>query len=295
MFSIHRISTFLLLIVILGMLTAVSWADQPAAAGPALSVNAVSGQRAISPYIYGMNFADQALAQELRLPVNRWGGNSTTRYNWQIDVHNTGSDYYYENIPDGNSTTLPDGSSADEFVEQNRATSTDTLLTIPLIGWTPNQRRDNHPYDCGFKVSKYGAQPDFDQYDVDCGDGYRTNGMFITGNDPHDTSVAIGSPFVQSWMQHLIGRYGAAGQGGVRFYNLDNEPGLWNSTHRDIHPLHPSYDELTEQAIRRRDQGYRSERANPWPGAGWLDALLLRFLPRISRYHRAGRSRRSRR
>ncbi len=46
-------------------------------------------------------------------------------------------------------------------------------------------------------------------------------------------------------MRHLIGRYGNAAQGGVRFYNLDNEPGLWNSTHRDVHPLHPSYNELT--------------------------------------------------
>jgi hypothetical protein len=248
MFSVHRVRTFLLLIVFLGMLTARSEAEQPAATGPALSVNAASVQRGISPYIYGMNFADQALAQELRLPVNRWGGNSTTRYNWQIDVHNTGADYYYENIPDGSSTTLPNGSSADKFVEQNRATSTDTLLTIPLIGWTPKRRLNNHPYDCGFKVSKYGAQPNVDQYDVDCGDGYRTNGTFISGNDPLDTSVAIDSPFVQSWMQHLIGRYGAAGQGGVRFYNLDNEPGLWHETHRDVHPEHLGYQELVDLA-----------------------------------------------
>jgi hypothetical protein len=33
--------------------------------------------------IYGMNFPDEALADELRLPVARWGGNSTTRYNWR--------------------------------------------------------------------------------------------------------------------------------------------------------------------------------------------------------------------
>src|SRR5689334_6757428 len=98
MFRLHRIRAPLMLIVILGALTAASPTEQPAAAGPALSVNAASVQHVISPYIYGMNFADQALAEELRLPVNRWGGNSTTRYNWQIDVHNTGSDYYYENI-----------------------------------------------------------------------------------------------------------------------------------------------------------------------------------------------------
>src|SRR5262245_47113471 len=246
MLCIHRIERWLILLVVLGVLTAVSWADQPAAAGPALSVNAASGQHTISPHIYGMNFAKQTLAEELRLPVNRWGGNSTTRYNWQIDVHNTGSDYYYENIPDGNSTTLPNGSSADEFVERNRATGTDTLLTIPLIGWTPKWRRENHPYDCGFPKTQFASQQSFDPYDANCGNGLTSGEQPVTtGSTAGNTSVAIGPPFVQSWMQHLIGRYGAARQGGVRFYNLDNEPGLWNSTHRDVHPLHPSYDELT--------------------------------------------------
>ena len=51
-----------------------------------------------------------------------------------------------------------------------------------------------------------------------------------------NTSVAIGPTFVQDWVRHLIGRYGTAAQGGVKFYNLDNEPGLWNETHRDVHP-----------------------------------------------------------
>ncbi len=246
MLHFHRTRTALLLIVVLGMLTALSPGKRPAAAGPALSVNAASGQRTISPFIYGMNFASQALAQELRLPVNRWGGNSTTRYNWQIDVHNTGSDYYYENIPDGNSTTLPNGSSADLFVEQNRGTSTDTLLTIPLIGWTPKQRREKHPYDCGFPKTQFASQQSFDQYDPNCGNGLTPGGQPVTtSSTTGNTSIVIGTPFVQGWVQHLTGRYGAAGQGGVRFYNLDNEPGLWNSTHRDVHPLHPSYDELT--------------------------------------------------
>jgi hypothetical protein len=246
MFHFHRIRTVLLLIVILGMLTAVSPGERPSAAGPALSVNAASGQRTISPYIYGLNFASQALAQDLRLPVNRWGGNSTTRYNWQIDVHNTGSDYYYENIPDGSSTTLPNGSSADLFVEQNRATGAETLLTIPLIGWTPERRVEDHPYDCGFPKTQFSSQQSFDPYDPNCGNGLTPGGQPVTtSSTAANTSVAIGPPFVQGWIQHLVGRYGAAGQGGVRFYNLDNEPGLWNSTHRDVHPLHPSYDELT--------------------------------------------------
>ncbi|MBX7247329.1 MAG: hypothetical protein K1X53_17680, partial [Candidatus Sumerlaeaceae bacterium] len=43
--------------------------------GPALGVNAAASRKPISPYIYGMNFTDESLAAELRLPVRRRGGN----------------------------------------------------------------------------------------------------------------------------------------------------------------------------------------------------------------------------
>ncbi len=62
-----------------------------AAGGPRVVVDATADIHPISGDIYGMNFAPEALARELGLPVRRWCGNSTTRYNWQIDVLNTGS------------------------------------------------------------------------------------------------------------------------------------------------------------------------------------------------------------
>jgi len=211
--------------------------------GPALSVDAAADRHSISPYIYGMNFAGEAVAEAVRLPVRRWGGNSTTRYNWQIDVHNTGSDWYFENIPD-----TPD--TVDSFVEQDRRTGTKTLLTMPLIGWTPKQRLEGHPYDCGFRRSKYGDQEDYDYsgYEPDCGNGISyPSGIPITGNDPHDTSIEITTTFVTDWIDHLTGKYGAADEGGVMFYNLDNEPILWNETHRDVYPNPLSYDEIRDR------------------------------------------------
>lgn len=217
--------------------------------GPTLAINAGAGQHPISPYIYGLNFASQQLAADLRLPVNRWGGNSTTRYNWQIDVHNTASDWYFENIPNanGNVAALPNGSNSDEFVETNQGTTIETLLTIPMIGWTPKRRVENHPYDCGFSVSKYGAQESVDPYDTNCGNGNWPGGTPITPTSPLSTSKVITESFVQDWMNHLIGRYGTATTGGVKFYNLDNEPMLWNSTHRDVHPQPTSYDEMRDR------------------------------------------------
>jgi hypothetical protein len=246
----QRISTpFLLLLTIAAItLVATPGRDASAATGPALSIDAGADQHAISPLIYGMNFADAGLAQDVRLPVDRWGGNSTTRYNWKLDVHNTGSDYYFENVPDGNSTTLPNDSTADRFIEQDRGSNTQTLLTIPLIGWTPSARKENHPYDCGFPRTAFPSQQSFDQYDMNCGNGLDLSGNPVTSSSTAaNTSIAIGPEFVQDWMRHLIERYGTAAQGGVKFYNLDNEPGLWDSTHRDVHPDRPTYDELTER------------------------------------------------
>jgi uncharacterized repeat protein (TIGR01451 family) len=223
----------------------------PPGVGPDLSVDVAADRYPISPYIYGMNFTDEDLADELGLPVRRRGGNSTTRYNWQTDVHNTGLDWYFENIPGPNAydSSLPDGSGADLFIDQNQRTDTETIMTIPLIGWTPksNPAASSHPYDCGFKESIYGQQQDTDYWDLDCGNGVLENGTTITWNDPADTSVAIDSSFVTAWINHLTGKYGTAANGGVMFYSLDNEPMLWGSTHRDVHPDGTTYDEIRDQ------------------------------------------------
>lgn len=215
----------------------------PTTDGPALHIDARANRHAISEEIYGMNYADEALAAALRLPVRRWGGNSATRYNWKSNIHNVGSDWYFENIPDGEPVT--DGSASDLFIDQDRRTGTRTIMTVPLIGWTAASRSPrNHPYDCGFKVSKYGAQQSTDQWDSDCGNGVHANGTNITGNAAADTSTQIGPSFVTDWVRYLVGKYGTASNGGVAYYDLDNEPMLWNSTHRDVHPKATSYDEM---------------------------------------------------
>lgn len=211
----------------------------------------------ISDEIYGISFADEAMAQALRLPINRWGGNATTRYNWQVDTSNRGSDWFFENIPNpvADPNQLPNGSGADNFVTQNQSTGTETLLTIPTIGWTPNDRQ----YRCGFSVSLYGPQQATDPWRPDCGNGITPGGQEITGNNPYDTSIVIGPSFVEGWINHLMTNFGGANAGGVRYYALDNEPMLWNHTHRDVHPEPVGYDELLNrstqyaQAIKNQD------------------------------------------
>ena len=38
--------------------------------------------------------------------------------------------------------------------------------------------------------------------------------------------------------------------GGVAIYALDNEPTWWDKTHRDVHPLPFTYDEVTDKGLK---------------------------------------------
>ena len=183
--------------------------------------------------------------------MRRWGGNATSRYHWKLDAYSAGADWYFENLTDANPNpaTLPDGSAADRFVEQDRRTATRTLLSAPMLGWVAKRRLTSHPFDCGFKVSKYGAQQSTDPWDADCGNGVTPGGARIVGNDPTDTSVASDPAFVAEWVQHLVGKYGTAAGGGVAYYALDNEPALWNSTHRDVHPQPAGFAEIRDRGV----------------------------------------------
>jgi sugar lactone lactonase YvrE len=204
-----------------------------------MQVDVRADRHPISPLIYGMNYYamdahTEAFLNELNLPIVRWGGNLTTRYNWTNQAANQGLDWFFQNRP---------LDTIDTVIERNRSNGADTLLTIPMIGWTSN---DANPASCSFRVSVYGAQQATSPDHPDCGNGVRADGTPITGNDPSDTSLPITSDFVRDWITHLIARHGTAAAGGVRFYNLDNETALWNETHRDVHPEPVSYDRLRD-------------------------------------------------
>src|SRR5262249_39845858 len=62
-------------------------------------IDAARDQHPISPLIYGVAFANPASQlTDLNSPVHRSGGNTETRYNWQLNAHNHANDWFFESL-----------------------------------------------------------------------------------------------------------------------------------------------------------------------------------------------------
>jgi hypothetical protein len=252
--SPHALRAALVALLICSALISTPPAFAAAEPGPALTVNGSAERHAISPYIYGLNFAEPSLATELSLPVNRWGGNATEGYNFKLGADNTGADYFYENIADCWNTAHNwcSGLSTNnvfayrEFVEHDKSTGSGTLLTLPLAGYVASNAPTSHPFTCGFPSNVFPSQDEFDPYDSHCGNG-KKEGALLT-SEPSRDGAPIGAAYDGEFVHDLVSRFGDAAHGGVPIYELGNEPGLWDGTHRDIHPNPTSYDELWEKS-----------------------------------------------
>lgn len=231
------------------------------AATVSVTLDLGSDRRAIDPAIYGVSGSPDL--SRVAYPFVRWGGNSTTRYNWQADVHNTAGDWFFMNIVDGNGT--PSGSSVEALLASTLAAGSRPLLTLSTIGWTPlavQQKRWSYSIiDYGPQLqnecSYFASPPSWCTADAGNGrcspsantTGHCNSAGFIVGNEPTDTSQDSPPAFQRAWVAHLQQRFGSASAGGVRDYALDNEPMLWNSTHRDVHPQPLSYDEIWQRTV----------------------------------------------
>ena len=227
-----------------------------------VAIDLAADRRAVQPGIFGVSGSPDL--DRLAYPLLRWGGNSTTRYNWQADVHNTASDWFFMNIPDGNGT--PSASSLEAQLASTLAAGSEPLLTLSTIGWIAKPVQQKR---WGFSVFKYGPQLQTEcSYfgsnppswcTADAGNGtcnpaqnetiYCNAAGRIVGNDPLDTSDPADALTQRAWIAHLQKRFGNAASGGVRYYALDNEPMLWNSTHRDVHPQPLTYDEIWQRTV----------------------------------------------
>lgn len=230
-----------------GVTVAVSttaFADNPAAS---VQVDATANRHAISPLIYGANWADQATVADLNLSMNRRGGNATSNYNWQIDATNRSGDWYFESLPDGDGSAP--GASVDAFITSTQAAGAQPMITIPFMDWIA-KLGPNRSGLASFSVAKYGPQTSTDPWFTDAGNGTRaSDGVNITWNDPNDAYVPNNSTIQQQWVRHLTEKFGDSSGNGVRYYLMDNEHGVWPFQHRDLLTAGPTMDAIRDKII----------------------------------------------
>ena len=215
----------------------------------AVTVDVKSGRHPISPLIYGMAFAPEDYLTDLRLPLNRWGGNDKSRYDWvQGNADNAARDWGFRNrfAADG---SVPPGpsSAADRFVRSNKAHGTATLLTVPTLGWVARDSDTTHasihvPASGGFGLG--GADGPIAGYDpadnrrrTSVRSTSRKGAAFVDNPSPNATV------YQDEWIAHLKKTFGEGAHGGVQLLAMDNEPDLWETTHTDVHPAQMGYDD----------------------------------------------------
>ena len=189
--------------------------------------------RIIPSEIYGFAAATEPVLSELQVPLNRWGGNTASRYNWKLgNAWNTGRDWFFENVAVENRAW-------EQFMDRSYRSNSRVIISLPLVGYVAKDTTS-----VSFSIEKYGPQQKFDSYRPDAGNGVRPDGSLITGNDPLDACIAFGSSFLKEWIISMVDKYPDMFKENRVIFALGNEPMLWNIVHRDVHPQPTSYDDF---------------------------------------------------
>src|SRR5205823_412654 len=141
-------------------------------------------------------FASAAQLADLNLPLNRNGGNASDTYGFAQDATNHGSDWYFESIASGSGN----GQGMDSWVSDTKTGGAQASVTLNLFDWAAKLGA-NRSILGSFSVAKYGAQQSTDPYHSNWGNGVRTSGANVTGNDPADAYAANSPAVEQAWVQ----------------------------------------------------------------------------------------------
>lgn len=198
------------------------------------TINTQSIRKPISPYIFGANEYKADSKNRINSSQNRFGGNRTTAYNWETNFSNAGADYINNNDNwlygevEINQSTWSSTSGAivqamNDTILKGGGVPMVTLQAAGYVAADANgQVTCTAP--CNRWIPVYANKP---------GKNY------IYPPDLTDNAV-----YMDEQVSWLINRYGTANQGGVKFYQIDNEPDIWFTTHALIRPTLPTPTQL---------------------------------------------------
>lgn len=195
---------------------------------------------AISPYIYGSNSSIPGVSNT----YYRSGGNRLSAYNWETNWSNAGSDYYYENDTLMGTEADGPGWAYTSFHTQNKANGADSLVTIPMAGYvSANGEPAVQVPNADFMGAPGLTDPHGNFFPI----SFVKPGYPGSYADP--PNLTDGQVYDDEMVNFLVKHLGNAASGGIKFYDLDNEPGAWQTTHAEVHNYPVSYIEVSSKAI----------------------------------------------
>jgi mannan endo-1,4-beta-mannosidase len=182
----------------------------------------------ISPLIYGSNTGE--LTADDGVTFRRSGGNRLTGYNWENNASHAGTDWQNSSDSYLGGGEAP-GKAMTDFHDQALAGGAASLLTLPAAGYVSKDKNGT--------VSESETAPSARWAKV----VFKKGKPFTATPDVND-----GEAYTDEFVDFLVKKYGDAGADkGVSYYCVDNEPGLWPSTHPRIHPAKPTGVELVQK------------------------------------------------
>jgi glycosyl hydrolase family 44 len=186
--------------------------------------------RTISPLIYGYNSIADPAAQ--RVAALRAGGNRFTAYNWENNASNAGNDYMFQNdnyLVTGSTAPDAPGQAVRPMLETARRIGAAAVLTIPNVDYVAADKLGDGD------VTKSGTDYLMTRFKAN-----RPTAGATPSPTPDPTDGFVYQDEFVAWVKQNFADVPV-------LFSMDNEPDLWSSTHKDIHPLQVTYAELIQR------------------------------------------------
>ena len=209
-----------------------------------VSVNATANVHPIDPNVYGTAFATTAQLNDLNIPLNRNGGNASDTYSYAAGRDQPRQRLVLREHRVGQRQRPGDGRLDQRDAGRRRAAEHHAQPV--RLGREERGQFDPRQLP-GERVRPAAVRRPVEH------EPRATASAPTAPTSPATTRTSPTSPnspaIEQAWIQHLITTFGNSQNGGVQYYTLGNEPGLWNHTHRDIHPNGNTLTELRDRVI----------------------------------------------
>jgi autotransporter-associated beta strand protein len=207
------------------------------ASGQTVSIDInISQTAAISPYIYGIN--GTSLGNYNNPTFERTGGNRITAYNWTNNYSNAGSDWYYENDNYYSSSTAA-GAGMAAAINPAMSAGAGIVVGVPINGYVAKDDLGDNE-DVRYYPGTTTFDPNWltDRFVPELPSKSLAGAGAFTLTPSPTSSVVYEDEFV-NWVKTEYPQGFTTNTTTPIWFELDNEPDLWASTHAEIRPIVP--------------------------------------------------------